>query len=167
MIEIRECTEDDVSPLEQQMPTGGHDAHAHHLAGQRAGAYTYLTAWEHGRAVGTCLIHWNGAFAPEVVQAYPDATEISNVHVHHEARGQGIGTSLIQTAEHLVATRGGDLIVVGVDDDNPRAAALYARLGYRDTGLRWTARYHHRDSHGTDREVIEHNRTLVKDVGAA
>jgi ribosomal protein S18 acetylase RimI-like enzyme len=167
VIEIRECTKDDVGLLEQRMPTGGHDAHAHHFAGQQAGGYTYLTAWEDGRAVGACLVHWNGAFAPEVVRAHPDATEISNVHVHHEARGRGIGTGLIRAAEQLVAVRGGDLVVVGVSEDNPRAAALYTRLGYRDAGLRWTARYRYRDAQGIEREVIESNRTLVKQVGVS
>jgi hypothetical protein len=54
-----------------------------------------------------------------------------------------------------------------VGEDNPRAAGLYARLGYRGMGLRWTARYHYRDAQGSNREVIERNRTLVKEVGVS
>lgn len=144
------------------MPTGGHNAHAHHFGRQQAGTGTYLIAWQETLPVGCCLILWEGCVAPQLRAALPEAVEISNVHVHPEARGRGIGTALIQAAEHRVAARGCGLITIGVTEDNPRAALLYARLGYRDTGLRSTARYRYPDDNGVDREVVEHNITLAK-----
>ena len=82
MDEIRECRDADVALLEALMPSGGHDAHAQHFAGQVVGACTYLVAWENGRPVGSALILWEGSHAPENRQAFPDAVEISQVHVH-------------------------------------------------------------------------------------
>lgn len=147
------------------MPTGGHLAHAQHFAGQRSGACTYLTAWAEGQPVGSCLIHWEGGYAPEVRQAVPDAVEVSNLHVHPDAQGRGIGTALLRSAEDQVVARGGGVITLGVGADNPRAASLYARLGYRDIGLRRTARYVYRGEDGVDRQVTEDSRTLAKRVG--
>jgi len=153
MAEIRECTEGDLDLLERRMPTGGRQAHAHHLS-----RGTYLVAWQDRRPVGSCLILWDGPVAPEVRDALPDAVEISSVHVHPRARGRGVGTALIHGAEDRIGAAGRSLVTIGVAVDNPRAAALYTRLGYRDTGLRWTASY----TDGADRRVTEHNVTLAK-----
>ena len=43
-------------------------------------------------------------------------------------------------------------LVIGVDQDNTRAAALYERLGYADRGRRWTASYSWYDAAGTEHE---------------
>jgi len=46
-------------------------------------------------------------------------------------RGQGIGTALIAAMEQLVRERGGVQLYLSVEPlANPRAAALYTRLGY-------------------------------------
>lgn len=47
-----------------------------------------------------------------------------------ELRSRGIGTALMAAAEELVCSRGYGAIVLGVEDSNPRARALYERLGY-------------------------------------
>jgi ribosomal protein S18 acetylase RimI-like enzyme len=166
MVEIRECVEGDPDLLERHMPTGGHQAHAGHFARQRAGSATYLVAWRQASPVGTCLILWDGPVAAETRNALPDAVEISNVHVHPDARGHGVGTALIQAAEERISTRGRSTVTIGVAVDNPRAANLYVRLGYRDTGLRSTARYTYPDTDGVEREVVEHDMTLTKRIEA-
>lgn len=51
---------------------------------------------------------------------------------------------------------------IGVADDNPDAARLYARLGYADTGLRSESRYMYPDDAGVPGEIVEHNILLVK-----
>jgi ribosomal protein S18 acetylase RimI-like enzyme len=165
VIEIRECRESDLGLLEARIPTGGHNAHARHFARQVAGACTYLTAWHDGQPLGGALILWEGCHAPEDRAAFPDAVEISQVHVHTDARGQGVGTALIGEAERRIAGSGRALITMSVGIDNPRAAALYARLGYQDTGLQSTSRYHYRGPDGQTRLMVERNRTLTKRVG--
>jgi ribosomal protein S18 acetylase RimI-like enzyme len=166
VLEIRECAADDLDLLERRMPTSGHDAHAHHFAYQQSGSRTYLVAWQEALPVGGCVLLWDGSyFPPEVRAALPEAVEISNVHVHAEARGRGIGTALLQAAEERIGTRGCSVATLGVGVDNPRAAELYIRLGYRDTGLRFTSRYMYRDDDGVDREVVEHSRVLTKSLG--
>jgi ribosomal protein S18 acetylase RimI-like enzyme len=129
MVEIRECAEGDPDLLERHMPTGGHDAHPHHFARQRAGTGTYLIAWRETLPVGCCLILWDGSFAPEIREALPDAVEISNVHVHPEARGQGVGTALIQAAEHRIGTRRRCVVTIGVAVDNLPSVATLVEAG--------------------------------------
>jgi ribosomal protein S18 acetylase RimI-like enzyme len=162
VLEIRECAVDDLDLLEHRMPAGGHDAHAHHFAHQQTGSRTYLVAWQEALPVGCCLILWEGSIVPEVRTALPDAVEISNMYVHPEARGRGVGTALLQAAEERIGTRGCSVVTIGVGVDNPRAAELYIRLGYRDAGLQFTARYMCRDGDGVDREVVEYDRVLAK-----
>lgn len=63
---------------------------------------------------------------------WPRAAEISDLIVCEGLRGRGIGTALIQTLvqhalEHAVAQ-----VEIGVALTNPRALALYRRLGFQD-----------------------------------
>lgn len=51
-----------------------------------------------------------------------------------ELRGLGIGTHLIKSMEERMQERGVTLATLGVEDDNPRARALYERLGYAVSG---------------------------------
>jgi ribosomal protein S18 acetylase RimI-like enzyme len=162
VIVVRECAAQDLVSLERRMPTGGHDAHAFHHRAQSAGTSTYLTAWDGDVPVGTCVILLTGCFDAEVRRAMPEAFEVSQIHVHPDVRGRGIGTELIRCAERLIAARGGTTATMSVAQDNVRAAALYARLGYEDTGLRSTARYAFRDEAGVEHQLEEHNRTLAK-----
>jgi ribosomal protein S18 acetylase RimI-like enzyme len=165
MLTIRECRDSDLAPLEQHLPAGGRNVHAFHHAEQLAGRCRFLTAWENDLPVGSCLVLWTGPFDVTVREAMPDAVELSQLHVHPDARGRGVGTALIRFAEEQVAARGGDTVTIAVAADNPRAAALYVRLGYEDTGIRWTARYRVRDGPGVERDVEEHNTTLAKRLG--
>jgi ribosomal protein S18 acetylase RimI-like enzyme len=54
----------------------------------------------------------------------------------HELQGLGIGTHLISVAESRIRERGLSVAQLDVGDNNPRARALYERLGYRETGRR-------------------------------
>jgi ribosomal protein S18 acetylase RimI-like enzyme len=49
-----------------------------------------------------------------------------------ELRGLGIGARLIAVAEARMRRRGVRTAELGVEDDNPRARALYERLGYSE-----------------------------------
>ena len=52
------------------------------------------------------------------------------VEVHAEHRGQGVGSAVLGEAHRRLAMTGHRAVELSVDDGNPRAAALFARLGY-------------------------------------
>ena len=64
---------------------------------------------------------------------WPTCAEISDLVVAEPLRGQGVGTALIQTLVKRARGRGATAFEIGVAMDNPRAAALYRRLGFEDS----------------------------------
>ncbi|WP_030947125.1 GNAT family N-acetyltransferase [Streptomyces sp. NRRL S-646] len=54
--------------------------------------------------------------------------------VHPALQSCGIGTLLISSAEARITARGLAVAELGVEESNPRARALYERLGYRPYG---------------------------------
>jgi ribosomal protein S18 acetylase RimI-like enzyme len=51
--------------------------------------------------------------------------------VHPALQSCGVGTVLVEAAERRIRSRGLRQAELGVEDGNPRARALYERLGYR------------------------------------
>lgn len=60
----------------------------------------------------------------------PGAGTLFQLSVHPALQSCGIGTFLIQAAEQRILARGLHRAGLGVEEDNPRARALYDRLGY-------------------------------------
>jgi ribosomal protein S18 acetylase RimI-like enzyme len=58
--------------------------------------------------------------------------EISNLIVHPEWRSRGIGTTLIRRLIGVARENELTEVEIGVAESNPRAMALYRRLGFRD-----------------------------------
>ncbi|HSZ43570.1 MAG TPA: GNAT family N-acetyltransferase [Trebonia sp.] len=58
------------------------------------------------------------------------AGTLMQLSVHVALQSCGIGTLLIQAAEQRILARGLHRAELGVEEDNPRARALYDRLGY-------------------------------------
>ncbi len=63
-----------------------------------------------------------------------DAGVIWMLAVHETFQGMGVGTLLIGQLEQRVAAAGRTTARIEVEHDNPRAAALYRRLGYSEVG---------------------------------
>jgi ribosomal protein S18 acetylase RimI-like enzyme len=61
---------------------------------------------------------------------HPGAGSLWQLSVHPALQSCGIGTLLIQAAEQRIRARGLDRAELGVELSNPRARALYERLGY-------------------------------------
>jgi ribosomal protein S18 acetylase RimI-like enzyme len=61
---------------------------------------------------------------------------IGHVGVDHACRGQGIGAALVAHLLAMAQEAGARLAVLDVSLNNPRAAALYARLGFEVTAER-------------------------------
>lgn len=64
---------------------------------------------------------------------WPTCAEISDLVVAQPLRGQGVGTALIQTLIQRAQAQRATAFEIGVAMDNPRAAALYRRLGFEDS----------------------------------
>jgi GNAT superfamily N-acetyltransferase len=89
----------------------------------------WLIATLAGEVVGWIVVKWRGK------STHPEYPDLEDVWVSEQWRSQGVGTSLIRFAEGLATERGCARIGLAVNPtDNPRAHALYQRLGYEATG---------------------------------
>jgi GNAT superfamily N-acetyltransferase len=147
-IEVRALQAWEVGRLEQEEPPGRGFARAM-WALQEAGGSTLLVAWDGDRPVGAGQLDLRG-----------DVPELRNLQVEEPARGRGAGTAIVRAAEERVGA--GGRLAVGVGLDNPRARALYERLGYRGTGEITTTSYSFVDDAGVTRQATETDETLVK-----
>lgn len=64
-----------------------------------------------------------------------DSGTLWMLSVHDSWQSLGLGTTLIGALEDRIRGRGLARAMLGVEHDNPRAAALYRRLGYAETGM--------------------------------
>lgn len=165
---IQECREADLDVLAQHNPSPGQVRwNAERFQRHRQGLTTFLLAWVDGVPAGAGEIRWQGCAAPEVHSRFPGCPEINGLIVRPpERRSHGIGTAVIRTAEDLTAQRGFHRIGLGVDDQNARAAALYLRLGYQETGCRYLDRYHYTDDNGVHHDAADPCRFLIKPLPA-
>lgn len=76
-----------------------------------------------GEIVGFILIAMQGTFT-----GY-----IKSIAVRNDSRGRGVGTSLLQFAEERIFRERANVFIC-VSSFNPRAHALYERLGYQTVG---------------------------------
>ncbi|MFD5094251.1 GNAT family N-acetyltransferase [Amycolatopsis thailandensis] len=166
MVIVRPCREKDLALLRAHIPTPGQpDRHATRFERQQNGHSTFLIAWMDDLPVGAGEIFWRGCSAPEINQHYPDCPELNGLDVWPpELRSQGIGTTIIAAAEDITRHHGHHWIGLGVEDGNSRAAALYLRLGYQETGRRYLDRYTYTDSDGTRHDIADPARFLVKSL---
>lgn len=64
----------------------------------------------------------------------PGVGLISKLSVHETLQGLGLGSALVRALETRSREQGCSRSQLHVEQDNPRAAALYRRLGYREVG---------------------------------
>ncbi|TQK20810.1 acetyltransferase (GNAT) family protein [Microbacterium sp. SLBN-154] len=152
-LEVRRLEAPDIESIEAREPPGQGFARAMWELQQR-GESVLLVAWSDGVPVGSAQLDLRS-----------DPWEVKNLHVDEQARGQGVGTALMAAAERLAAPTG--RLTVGVGVDNPRARALYERLGYSQTGQETTTTYEYVDERGARRTATETDVLLVKDLAAA
>jgi len=135
-VEVRPVAGRDVIRLETELPFGVPEKHADRLARQARGQVVYLIAWNGGTPVGHALLKWKGATEEVVASALRDTCpDVEDLYVVEALRSRGVGSRLLAAAEDLARDRGYPQIGLSVAQDNNRARALYARLGYADAGL--------------------------------
>ncbi|AEV84249.1 N-acetyltransferase GCN5 [Actinoplanes sp. SE50] len=158
------CVEADLASLERHLPTGRNNAQAYHFQRQQTGEIDYLIAWLDDVPVGQAVITWAGFLDERVRAAVRGCPEIGWLGVAPARRGRGVGIALLQSAESRIAARGLRMSGVGVATDNPRAARLYERLGYRDTSMSSESRYTWYDDADIGHDIVETTNFLVKDL---
>lgn len=67
-----------------------------------------------------------------------DTLQMDGICVSTQARGQGVGQALFARLFDLARDRGFDRVTLDVINTNPRARALYDRLGFQATGTETT-----------------------------
>ncbi|WP_043671788.1 GNAT family N-acetyltransferase [Clavibacter michiganensis] len=150
-VQVRALAASEVERLEREEPPGRGFVRAMWEL-QEAGGSTLLVAWDGERPLGSGQLDLRG-----------DVPELRNLRVDAAARGRGAGTAIIREAERLVGP--GSRLTVGVGLDNPRARALYERLGYCGTGEMTTTSYEYVDDDGVVRQATETDETLARDLG--
>lgn len=84
---------------------------------------------------------WRNNEIPRILQAYPlagqfsESPEVRDVYVVPERRSQGVGTHLIRKALTHAGRQTSSDVTICVEIDNPRARALYERLGFSEPGI--------------------------------
>ncbi len=165
----------DIRPLVQgEIPLLDAHLDAERLAGrhhdrftqQQDGRLTYLIAWLDGIPVGHTMVRWEGTTDAYVADRISECAHVEDLFVMPELRSRGIGTRILGHVERLAAERGFTWIGLAVGTDNPRARALYERLGYVDTGFGvFEIGGTYTDIHGNVREWREVCEYLVKGLG--
>lgn len=155
IVVVRRCTDADAEVLHSGEPPGRNYARGA-AERQRRDEVDFLIAERDGVIVGS----------GEVTHGHPP--ELKNLAVDEASRGHGVGSALIEAAERVVEARHRDdqtrphALVLGVGVDNPRAAALYERLGYVRTGVFATTTYDYVDERGVTRTATERDEDLIK-----
>lgn len=155
IVVVRRCTAADAATMDARDPAAkGYALGA--LARQQAGATDFFVAEVAGLIVGS----------GELTTTEP--AELKSLWVEPSARSRGVGSAIVRAAEKLVVERGivGPdgrwRLVMGVGVDNPRAAALYERLGYARTGVTSTTTYDYVDDEGVTCTATETDEELIK-----
>jgi ribosomal protein S18 acetylase RimI-like enzyme len=93
--------------------------------GAEGGESFQVMAWDDGRPVGNCVCFLRDG-----------AAWLAAVYVTPGHRGQGLLADLAERCAEWGREQGCTVLRLEVHEDNARAQAAYARLGFRDTGLR-------------------------------
>jgi GNAT superfamily N-acetyltransferase len=115
--------------------------HAACLKAQSDGKGVYFAAWDGETPIGRLFLAWTNNEIPRILDSRPHAyrftqsPEIRDVYVAENRRSGGIGTLLIHEAVRQAEMRGATDVTLCVETENPRALALYERLGFEEPGI--------------------------------
>lgn len=125
LLEIdRQVIEENVANVDDRLES--QEERVARIGSQPAGA-AWLVAEADGKVVGSLrLIPPEPRFLLHIRNLY--------IEIHRDWRGIGLGAAMIRHAARWAEAQGVELIALSVLDSNPRARALYSRLGFEITG---------------------------------
>ena len=120
-VAIREMIRDDLTGFHEWYGYERDESFRRSFERHKAGEVVYLVAHIRGRPVGHLGV--------DLVRVR-DAAHLWQFGVMPPLQSHGIGSAMVVYAEHSVAEHGFGIAEIGAETDNPRARALYERLGY-------------------------------------
>lgn len=163
---IRPLLDAEIAQLERAPWSSGlKEKHRLRHLRQREGEAAYLIFWHGDTPIGHLFLKWSGPHDPQVAAKITNCAEIEDFVVVPELRSQGIGRHALAHAAALTRDHGLQRLGLSVGLDNPRARALYERVGFTDANcgiviVRW--QYPGKDGHKHWAE--QHCTYLVKDL---
>ena len=136
-LEVRPLTAADAVPIAEAFAAVGWPGkdvtqYRRYVDEQAAGVRSVPVAWFDGRFAGYLTVHWDPGYAPFRAAGIP---EIQDLNVLPRFRRRGIGWTLMDAAEELIAARGDTAgIGVGLYADYAAAHLMYLRRGYLPDG---------------------------------
>lgn len=129
-VDIRPLARTELASIARVFRAEHGKSHGDDLDRQDQDEILFLVAWQSEDPLGHALIHWSGGRDGEVARMHPTCPEVYRFDVLEMFQSQGVGTCLMEACEEAVRERGLRIIGLGVAHANPRAKALYERLGY-------------------------------------
>jgi GNAT superfamily N-acetyltransferase len=131
---IRDARAQDLDALASVRYAETPAVHRDRILAATSGDLRYRVAERDGAIVGfgMLVLRWPSAWPrSETPELLP---RIIDLFVAESERGQGIGAAMVADMERLARETGNGTLYVRVDPvENPRARALYERIGYRAT----------------------------------
>ena len=160
---IRDAVEADLADL--QALSGTRAMHADRLREAHLGWMHYLVAVFDGRVVGFGLIVYS---APSDWDRREHVPLVVNLYVQAAVRSGGIGSALLREMQVRAVRLGFPAIYLRVEsENNPRAFALYRRLGFEPLQDKpFLDPYRFTDSAGHTHQGVEWNVEMVKRLSA-
>ena len=131
-ITIRDAQAADISALMAIRGDVSEALHQDRLRDSQNPGFRYMVLLKDQEVIGfACLVfrrplHWSDADDTEHLP------QIVDLRVQDSQRGQGYGSEFVRALEHATAAAGFGHLYLSVEaNDNPRAYALYQRLGYQ------------------------------------
>lgn len=138
---VRPAQPEDMDQLARHLDQVDGLSHAACLDNQSSDQGVYLIALHGDTPVGRLFVRWRNTEVPRIAAEHPQAApladmpEICDVYVVPEHRSEGIGTRLVERALECARDQGVSQVTICVNTDNPRARALYERLGFAESGI--------------------------------
>jgi GNAT superfamily N-acetyltransferase len=124
-VSVREIEVTDLSGFLEWYPPERDESFRRSFDRHRSGDVVYLVALLNGKPIGHLGV--------DLVRT-PGVALLWQFGVYEPLQSRGIGTVMVAAAEDAARAKGFRIAEIGAETHNPRARALYERLGYRLIG---------------------------------